>query len=84
MIRTIIAAIIAVGLGACSDNAPKCLVDDKDTGVVLEIEELCLKGRWNCNPFTRLRIERNSDKTICAMIDGGWKYKVGDKIRGPM
>lgn len=84
MKRVVITVIIAGGLGACSDATPKCLSTEKDTAVVLEIEELCRSTRWNCAPFTRLRMTRDSDKTICAMVDGGWKYKPGDKIRGPL
>jgi len=83
MIRTIIAAIVAVGLGAC-DNSPKCLVDAKDTAVVIDVDQLCSSGRYDCTRYDRLRMTRDADGTVCAMHSYGWKYKVGDKIRGPM
>ena len=75
---------LAVALGAC-DSKPKCLVDAKDTATVLEVENLCTQVmRSNCYEHDRLRMQRDSDGTVCAMYSSSWKYKQGDKIRGPM
>ena len=74
---------LAVALGAC-DSKPKCLVDAKDTAVIIEVDQTCVPGRYNCNNYDRLRMQRDSDGTVCAMYSADWKYKAGDKIRGPM
>lgn len=75
---------LAIALAACNTR-PTCLTNEKDTAVVIDIENICEQGRRSsCIEYSRLRMKRDSDGTICAMYSYGWKYKVGDKIRGPM
>ena len=78
-----LAAGLALALAAC-DNRPNCLVDAKDTAVVLDVEQDCSPGRYGCTNYDRLRMQRESDGTVCAMTSYGWKYKKGDRLRGPM
>lgn len=79
-----LALVAAVLMLAACDNRPRCLADAKDTAVVLEVEQVCISGRYDCTRYDRLRMKRDSDGTVCAMSSYGWKYKEGDKIRGPM
>jgi hypothetical protein len=79
--------VAAVALGAC-DSKPKCLVDAKDTATVLEVENVCSAyyGRRgnSCSEYDRLRMQRDSDGTVCVLWNTNWQYKAGDKIRGPL
>ena len=81
----------AVAVGACGKK-PACLADQKETATVLEVENIC-QARWHlqdhCLRYTdytyqRLRMQRDSDGTVCTAFNGSWMYKPGDKIRGPL
>lgn len=81
----------------CSEK-PLCLIDEKDIGEVLAVEDLCyrIQGRnaprqdcdsisWSDLKHQRIKIKREIDNTICiSTFHKSWLLKVGDKIRGPL
>lgn len=73
-------------LAACDSRGPYCLDGSKETATVLEVEDLCGRGRHTECAFTfqRMRLQRE-DGTVCAVERSSkWIYKPGDKVRGPL
>ena len=81
--------VAAVAVGACGKK-PACLVDQKETATVLEVDNACNARfpdqclRYTDYTYQRLRMQRDSDGTVCTAFNDSWMYKPGDKIRGPL